>query len=572
MSTPESTPESVAESVACARAITAALAAGGVRHVVYSPGSRDAPFAFTLAAAEDAGWLRAHVRVDERSAAFYALGLARAAELTCGAPAPVALVMTSGTAIANMHPAILEAAHACVPLVVISADRPATMRGTGANQTTDHLAVLAGTVRGSWDVASGPGTWAIARALEVARGGALPAGPVHVNVQLAPPLHDPEPEPFPTEPQVIPEDAPTGTRERLASRADVAPFIPVAPDAPATCDFAALGLDPEVPGVIVAGNQAQLARGADAIPALAARLGWPLLAEPASGLRVSPALTHYQQVLATRPDLAEGARQVLVVGHPTLSRPVTALLTDPGRRVVAVTRAGTATMLGGNVAALTACVPTTDHRANPQVAGWFDQWRLADEAVDPDDPREQWLARLWARHAQAGPRPPILVAGASLSIRALDRAGAVTDQAPDVLANRGLAGIDGTISFARGVAAASGRPVRAVVGDVTFTHDVGGLATGIHEPAEDVQVVVVNDAGGQIFSTLEYGQARETATYQRFFATPQRVAVAGIAAGFGWEYTVASSPIELDYVAATPVRGLGIVEALLAPGIDTTLL
>ncbi|MBD3689346.1 2-succinyl-5-enolpyruvyl-6-hydroxy-3-cyclohexene-1-carboxylic-acid synthase [Nanchangia anserum] len=544
-----------------ARGVVSALVAGGVRDVVYCPGSRDAPFAYALADAEEAGLVRIHVRIDERSAAFFALGISRAGELTRRSASPVALVMTSGTAVANAHPAVLEATHACVPLVVVAADRPAEMRGTGANQTTNHLAVLAGTVRGTWDVTRGTGSHAATRAVEVARGGELPPGPVLLNVQLAPPLYDAAAAKW--DPASVAAARPAEATETLASPEHTATFIPVS-DPVASPTLADLGLDPAQPGIIVAGNQAHLCRGGETVPELAAALGWPLLAEPGSGVRRAPAVTHYQQLLADRPDEVAQARQVLVVGHPTLSRPVTALLSDTTRHIVAITRAGTHTALAGAVAIVGDRVPAAPARPRPDVAAWGNRWQSVDAGYAPADARERVLARVWERHVEDGPRPPILVIGASLSIRAIDRAGRVGTSCPPVLANRGLAGIDGTVSFARGVAAATGEPVRVLLGDVTAMHDLGGLATGVLEDSDDnVQVIVVNDAGGQIFRSLEYGRDAASTHFHRFFATPQLAAFPALARGLGWDYVAATGPDEVDYVAASPVRGRSLVEVTL---------
>lgn len=548
------------EAVERAATIVSQLAAGGVRHVVYCPGSRDAPFAPVLAAAERAEALSVHVRIDERSAAFFALGLARAGEVR-GAAEPVALVMTSGTAVANTHPAVLEAAHACVPLVVVAADRPASMRGTGASQTTDHLAVLAGSVRGTWDVAGGSGAWASARALEIALGGPLPPGPVLLNVQLAPPLHTD----IPVEgvvPAVAAPKRPDATEvvERLAGPGDVGRFIPVATAALAAPNLADLGLDASAPGLIIAGNQAHLSDGAADVPALSRACAWPLLAEPSSGLRLTPALTHYQQILQARPDLVAAVDQVLVVGHPTLSRPVTRLLTDPAVRVVTVARSLTYTDLDGAVAAVAEAVPRPPAGPDPQVAAWYARWVEADREVAPSDARERLAAALWQRLA-ARTDDNVLVVGASLAIRALDRAGTVAELSPTALANRGLAGIDGTVSFARGVSVGLGRPVRAVVGDVTFLHDVGGLACGLCEDdAEDVEIVVLNDAGGQIFRTLEYGASPRADEFRRFFLTPQRADIAALARGFGWEYAAMGVTEAREKLASAPWHGRRIVE------------
>ncbi|KAE8762202.1 thiamine pyrophosphate-binding protein, partial [Georgenia thermotolerans] len=187
----------VEPSTATARQLVAALVAHGVRHVVLAPGSRSAPLAYALLAAEEAGWLRLHVRVDERVAGFVALGLARAGAAQTDAqspPAPVAVVTTSGTAVANLHPAVLEAAHSNLPVVVVSADRPHEMRGTGANQTTDQVGIFGSAPRYAVDLPAGaPGgpllDQVVTRALAAAQGLRTSApGPVHLNVSLRDPL------------------------------------------------------------------------------------------------------------------------------------------------------------------------------------------------------------------------------------------------------------------------------------------------------------------------------------------------------------------------------------------------
>ncbi|MDO4612941.1 MAG: 2-succinyl-5-enolpyruvyl-6-hydroxy-3-cyclohexene-1-carboxylic-acid synthase [Actinomycetaceae bacterium] len=556
--------------ISTAREIVATLAAYGVGDVVYSPGSRDAPFAYALARAQEQGLVRVHVRIDERSAAFFALGLSRAAEVD-GQPArPVAIVTTSGTALAHTHPALLEAAHACVPLVVISADRPDDMRGTGANQTTEHTHILAGTVRGTWDVAPGGDAGsATAQALAWTRGGDVPAGPVHLNVQLSGRLDEPHDAAdfspdrcSPTAPDVGGQAA--GVRHRLASVDEVSALVAVTPPDEVAPSLSSLGLDPSAPGLIIAGNQANLTaceggEAVSAIPRLARALGWPLLAEPSSGVRAEPAIVAYQQILTRTPELADDARQILVLGHPTLSRPVTALLCDPHRRIVAVDAAGVVTNLGKNVARTSRILPCAQTTASARVKRWADAWHRADAAFVPEDVRERFLSALW-RDCATGTRPPVLILGASLGIRALDRAAPALATSPRILANRGLAGIDGTIAFARGVAAGLDEPVRVVVGDVTFAHDIGGLVHGVHERDDDVQVWVLSDGGGRIFSTLEYGRDEGGEMFERYFATPQRLDIALAARAAGWDYLRAHTAKDVERIGAHRVRGRSVIE------------
>ena len=290
-----------------AREIVTELVRGGVGHVVLAPGSRSAPLAYALLSAHDAGWLRLHVRVDERIAGFVALGLARAEG------APVAVVTTSGTAVANLHPAVLEAAHSGVPLVVVSADRPHEMRRTGANQTTEQVGIFAAAPRWAADLpADTPPAAArqvVVRALAAATGARSgDPGPVHLNLAFRDPLVPAAP----WEPGPVP-----------ARRAVVA-----ARGAGTAAELPAGGRT-----VVVAGDGA----GPDAAR-VAEVGGWPLLAEPTSGARTGPnVIAAYRLLLA---ELGRDVERVLVFGHPTLSRPVSALLARTDVDVVVVAPTG----------------------------------------------------------------------------------------------------------------------------------------------------------------------------------------------------------------------------------------
>jgi len=509
---------------ALARELVTQLAAAGVRDVVLSPGSRSAPLAYAFAAADSAGWLRTHVRLDERGAGFFAVGLARAGLLR-GEAGPVAVVTTSGTAVANLHPAVLEASHSSLPLVLVAADRPHELRGTGANQTTAQVGIFAGAVRAALDLPAGFAPAAlrghVAR-LVAAAGGTVSndPGPVHLNVGLREPLAPPD--------SWAPGSLPGPVRVEPAGQA--------------------------VPLVLSAGRRTVVVAGDGAGPAAAAAAaagGWPLLAEPTSGSRVTPALTHYQALLTA--GLAASAERVLVFGHPTLSRPVSALLARPDLEVVVVGAsprwtdvAGVATAVVGGVSPT---APTTADRA------WQVLWQRADAELgvllDPS-PIERAARILWEA---AGDTP--LVVGSSNAVRALDLA---APAAPvRAVANRGLAGIDGTLATAAGLAAGLGEPVRAVVGDLTFLHDVGSLARGVAEPAADLQVVVLNDAGGGIFAMLEYGGGADRELFLRYFATPQAVDVAPLAKAFGARHTRVGAR-DLAAALAAPIRGLSVIE------------
>ncbi|WP_448073461.1 2-succinyl-5-enolpyruvyl-6-hydroxy-3-cyclohexene-1-carboxylic-acid synthase [Georgenia yuyongxinii] len=534
---------------ATARQLVTALVARGVRDVVLAPGSRSAPLAYAVRAAETAGWLRLHVRIDERVAGFVGLGLSRAGALEAGgAPGrPVAVVTTSGTAVANLHPAVLEAAHAGLPLVVISADRPHEMRGTGANQTTDQVGIFGAAVRYAVDLPAGaPGgpllDQIVTRALAAAQGlRSNDPGPVHLNVALRDPLA----------PAAVWRPGPPPAARRV-----VAPPAPPAPEL--------LPAGPRT--VVVAGDGA-----GPAARELAEAAAWPLLAEPTSGARAGANAIGPYRLLLAEPALGGAVERVVVVGHPTLSRPVSTLLGRPDVEVVVVAPGGTWPDVAGTAARVVAAVaPPAQPTAGS--AAWLRRWQTAGAAAQ--DALDQEIARpgrpldglLLARHvaraaAHAG-GPGVLMAGSSNTVRDLDLVAAPWDPArqPAAVANRGLAGIDGTIATATGLALGLGRPVRAVMGDLTFLHDAGALLRGTLEDEVDLQVVVLNDGGGGIFATLEHGAPERVEQFERIFGTPQQADLAALAVAYGARHTSVDDAGQLRTVLAEPVRGRSVVE------------
>jgi 2-succinyl-5-enolpyruvyl-6-hydroxy-3-cyclohexene-1-carboxylate synthase len=472
-------------------------------------------------------------------------------------------VTTSGTAVANLHPAVLEAAHAHAPLVVVSADRPHEMRGTGANQTTDQVGIFAGAPRFSADIPAGtPGgtllTQVVTRALAAATGArSNDPGPVHLNVALRDPLAPAAP--------WVPGPAP-------AARRVVAPVgPPAATELPAGPRTVVLAGDGAGPGARV----------------LAEEAGWPLLAEPSSGARSGRNAVGPYRLLLDEARLGRAIERVVVMGHPTLSRPVSRLLARDDVEVVVVAPAGawtdvagTATTVVGGVRTRAALgeTPGTLAGTSEALAGttgaqadageWLGRWQragaLAHTAVDAllDDARHVdglVLAQAVAASADA-PGAPLLVLGSSNTIRDVDLVARPWDGPVVPLANRGLAGIDGTVSTATGLALGSGRPVRAVMGDLTFLHDAGGLLRGTLEPEVDLQVVVLNDGGGGIFSTLEHGAPGRAGEFERIFGTPQHADLAALAAGYGAAYSLVGSAQELGQVLRAPVSGRSVVE------------
>ena len=571
----------VPPSVAAARALVLYLATSGVRDVVLAPGSRSAPLAYAVAEAADAGHLTLHVRVDERSAGFLALGLARGTAATADASPvtsggkPVAVVTTSGTAVANLHPAVLEAHHSGVPLLLLTADRPHELRGTGASQTTDQVGIFGSAVRYAVDVPAPDGRDGEVRDMLATLGRAFAAahgardghpGPVHLNLAFRDPLH-------PTAPltRLAPEETwPVGFRR-----------VTVVPPALGP------GADPRIHGdpartLVVAGDGA-----GPAARELAQAQGWPLLAEPSSGACGGPnAIAAYRSVLGVD-ELTREVEQVVVLGRPTLSRPVQRLLGRPDVAVTVVAPGGAPWPDAARNAE--AVVPLlADRWFAPTTAAGGDflaRWRKASDAaravvdaVTSDDAvADGLLASAHAALAVARAvltvlgEDDVLVSGSSNPVRDVDLV-AGADPArplPTIIANRGLAGIDGTVSTAVGVAVAaarSGRRTRALMGDLTFLHDVGGLLRGPHEPHADLEIVVVNDDGGSIFESLEHGalagaSSQARTTFERVFGTPHGANLAQLCAGYGVDHQLVLDVGSLRHALQAPSRGIQVIEA-----------
>lgn len=503
-------------STSLARDIIEGLLAVGVKEIVLAPGSRSAPLAFAAYDAAQRGLLRLHTRLDERSAAFLALGLTKVGSRA-------AVMCTSGTAVANLHPAALEAAHAGLGLVLISADRPARFRVTGANQTTDQVGIF------------GP----MIPTADLAAGAPFPYGflarprPVHLNVQFDEPL-------LPDAPwHLVPEEPEEAER------------APVALDT-------ALDLGPRT--VVVAGD--------DAGPpprVLAQQANWPLLAEPSSGCRTGDNVIRTYRLLLGGA-LGRRVQRVIVAGHPTLSRPVTALLSRPDVEVVSLKARGVWPERPFRVST------ELDHIrvSRPDDPAWLDAWREADNDVSRRLDGLLLAEPSLTPHQVAGvvsaavPPSGLLFLGASNPIRDLDlmvAKYAVGDRRK-VIANRGLAGIDGTISAAIG--AALGRPHSsrslALMGDVTFLHDSNGLILGPDEPRPDLMIVVVNDDGGSIFATLEQGDPAYADKFDRLFGTPHRVDIASLCAATRTPHLRVESLPELEQALGTPNGGIEVVE------------
>lgn len=519
--------------VARARQLIDALISAGAKAFVYCPGSRSAPLAYAVA---DLCPHMLHVCLDERSAAFRALGMA----LETGGPAVV--ITTSGTAASNLHPALEEARAAGVALIALSADRPHEVRGTRASQTTTQSGLYGPTCLLEIEAPTGYRALrqAAARATAAATG-ALggPAGPVHINVAYAEPLHP------------LPGDENTRGGDNRGACEAGAP---------------ALAAGARAPSPVAVGQRAVVVAGAGAGAgaarfAAAARL--PLLAEPTSGVREAQGAIAAYHVLLGGPLRGE-IRQVIQFGHPTLSREISGLLADPAVELTVVSEDPTWADPGGSAVRIISgpAVPQFP-RDTPPDGRWLSRWQR-EGAVAYESLKPGWEARAALATAAASARAGhALVCGASLPIRHLDRhapAGPRAGEGPEpkIFANRGLAGIDGTVSTAVGVALASSRPVTVLLGDLTFLHDVGALILGVHETQPDVHAVVLDNGGGKIFAGLEHGQEHLRGYHQRLFAAPQRQSIEAIARAMGADTALVSAPEELTARVQNPPRGFSV--------------
>lgn len=601
-----------------ARAVVAALVEAGVKRVVISPGSRNAPLTYALSDAAQAGYLQLRVVVDERSAAFVALGASRSDWLHEGLARPAVAVMTSGSAVANAHPAVVEADAAGVPLIILSADRPHALVNTGASQTTVQTGIFGAATRYQADLgdtnASGAVANQVRRAVAAASGRlSLDPGPVHLNVRLAPPL-------APAAPWQVPHLEPK--THWLRARKPLEEQLNGVTVSQVGCR---LGLDPARRGVIVVGDNddAELAHFA---AALAHAWGWPLLAEPTSLVRTNAnAVAAYSALLAGGDGSASGdgaqlsqeIEQLLVVGRPTLTRPIGALLAREDIYQVVLTNRARWSDVSGQAAYVTTLEQALSSLNIPGGGAGAEAGADADAGgeasasagagagagVGKNAPSPLWLQRwlqagqqqlnatsvtkaaqmaltTWqatsqyeshsqstAIHSDGLESSVTLMAASSMTIRYLDArlpAGKQLKKMPGpVVANRGLAGIDGTISTAVGLAWASGQPVRVIIGDLAAAHDLTGLVKAVTENEVDLQVIVLDDHGGKIFSGLEYGASELSNYFPRFFTTAQQVDFAQAAAAFGAHVSVIDDVDGLQSLLSKTIEGRSLVHVKL---------
>jgi 2-succinyl-5-enolpyruvyl-6-hydroxy-3-cyclohexene-1-carboxylate synthase len=496
-----------------ARNLLRQLIENGVNQVVLSPGSRNAPLSIALYAAEQRGLITLHIRIDERTAGFFALGIAKATRR------PVAVVCTSGTAAANYHPALLEARHSQIPLLVITADRPARLRETGANQTTQQAGIFGHATIYTDDIAD--------PAVDL-KGAfqALHTGPVHLNVQFDEPL--------------FPDDD-----NDWLSEVGPANFIQTVEE-----DDAELAIT-DARGVIVVGHD-RAGFTVEAVSAIAAEIGWPVIAEdplsfPQSIGHASLFLGSQEIRAALHPD------SVIVIGRTTLSRSINTFIGSTGQEIVVDPR--TATVDSKRSAdQIFRVLPKISKNVNSD-AEWISRWSFySQESAKLVENLPSWCEANIARSiAHDLPAQSTLFISSSRPIRDFEAfAGPRADI--ETFANRGLAGIDGNISTALGIAFQR-RSTVAVMGDLAFLHDITGLigATNIN-----LRILVINNDGGGIFSTLPQAGVHG---FEKIFGTPHGLDPVAIAKSMGVKAVTVDTIDQLRLEMSMPIRGLSVVVA-----------
>ena len=493
-----------------ARVIVRQILEAGITDAVISPGSRNAPLSLALVTAQDLGLIKLHIRIDERTAAFYALGLAKATER------PVPVICTSGTAVANYHPAVLEASHSNIPLFVITADRPAELRRTGANQTTEQARIFGRAVRYFADVSGA------AYPLELPLN-ALQTGPVHLNVQFEEPLIG---------------DADSSWLDGLQ----------VTPPRKFDRKKAGTLASKSTRGLLVIGHDRGGLAVAD-VAKFAKELGWPILSE--DPLTFSDACAHASLFLTSTTivkDLAPDT--VIVIGRTTLSRSVNALIKQARATFVIDPRIATVDSDRMAEKKFTDIPDLYTATADPE---WMAKWAKYSERTSKVVKEiSAWSEPLIAREiSQHLPDGAALFIASSRPIRDIEAFGAARSGIK-TFANRGLAGIDGNISTALGIATANSATY-AVLGDLAFLHDITGL---IHREEINLRIFVINNDGGGIFSTLPQ---RGVTGFEQVFGTPHGLDPAAIATAMGIDAKTIASAEQLREEIKKPVSGISVV-------------
>jgi 2-succinyl-5-enolpyruvyl-6-hydroxy-3-cyclohexene-1-carboxylate synthase len=551
---------------ALASAMAEELARSGVRRAVLSPGSRSTPLAVAL-------WRQPEIEVsvilDERSAGFFALGTA----LATGVPAVV--LCTSGSAAANLHPAVVEADEAGVPMIVLTADRPPELRNIGAGQTIDQLKLYGEAVRWFCEV----GTHAAddggllhfrsvaCRAYASAAGDPRP-GPVHLNVPWREPLA-----PVPVEGQVSAADP-----LALAGRGD-APLVAVTAGPPRAghvlLDELADRIESATRGLIIVGRQPD-PRLAGPVTELAVAAGFPILAEPTSQLRRGPhdrslVVTAYDAIVRDRPPALE-PELVLRFGDLPTSKPLREWLAaiegldqividpvgewrEPTRRATTVVRSepsATARALAERLSRLRPGAAAVE--GSPFASGWLEAERAVRETLDGHLSSLGELSEpgVWEALGRALRDGDFVFAASSMPVRDLEAYLRPGPEGVRFAANRGANGIDGLVSTSAGLAAGSGSRTWAVLGDLALFHDIGGLAAPRHAP--ELRLIVIDNSGGGIFHFLPQAEAMPDDEFEALLVTPAGRDPADAARLFDLTVAVPETPAELDEALAGDAR------------------
>ncbi len=511
--------------------LLAGLVAGGATRIFLAPGARSQSLAIAAEQLAAANKAELFVRLDERSLGFTALGAALASD------EPSIIICTSGTAVANLHPAVLEASHSGVPLILITADRPHELHGVGANQTTDQVGIFSDAVRVCFDVeaptAEGFGLDSVGEIVQTALSAALghtlsQPGPVQINLALREPLS---------------AISPSAAEVDAIVLHDALVHVP---------EFTIL--DAATPTVVIAGAEA----GPEAVE-LAESFGWPLFAEPSSQARWgSNAILAYSKLLTTDAALSGRIGRAIVFGKPTLNRSVVRLLANEGVDVVVVRSRRMGHFDVTRRASAFVDEITVDAEVDFE---WLRSWQIADQSfrlsapVSPTLSRRELVEAIW----EVTDGAENLVLGASRLIREADT------WAPakpiNTFANRGLAGIDGTIATATGIALTTRLTTRVLLGDLTLLHDAGSLAIDPADGPLNIQLLVANDRGGSIFESLEMAGTLPASSFDRLFRTPQNVNLAKLAEAYGWNHISVDN--EPALLAALALDGRNIIEVSL---------
>ena len=537
------------------QAVVDELARCGMRHAVTSPGSRNAPIALALAGD---GRIQAHSVVDERSAGFVALGIAKVTGV------PVAVTCTSGSAAANLMPAVVEAHEARVPLVVMTADRPPELRETGAGQAIDQIKLYGSFAKWFVEVGNHPADSREAavhhralacRAFATAAGGR--PGVVHLNFPLREPLAP------------VAEDIDAAV---WAGRPDGGPWVQVHEPAAEAASVLADGMAARIPqgarGAIVVGAVSEDVAGP--VARLAAACGWPVLADALSGLRGGPfdrshVIAHYD-VLLRSDDWAARHQPGLVmrIGDTPTSKPLRAWLAQAPQLVVdphAVwhepTRSAETIVQAAPGALCEALADRLEAAGMRPVQEWLADWREADDMVpaalasasDPFEPKALVAA------CDAAPDGAVVWVASSMPVRDMETFLPLGEKRLRVLSNRGANGIDGTVSSALGAALAMGERVFLLTGELALLHDLGGLLAAARLGAE-LTIVCINNGGGGIFDFLPVAGAADPDLYEQHIATPSGVDLEHVTALAGLEHTLAATAEEVRAAAKRP----GLVE------------